>query len=117
MEPLVRRPLQARSRQTLAAIVSAAEELLAGQPFDAVSVADIVRRAGCTTGSFYARFASKEALLPYLYDKYDEALGRRLEALAADESLEHAPLEDTVRRLLGETVASFAGRVHLMREI
>ena len=67
-------PRQDRSRATLAAIVQAAETLLDERPFQDVSVADIIARAGCTTGSFYARFASKDALIPYLYEKYDEAL-------------------------------------------
>lgn len=35
---------------------------------------DIARRAGRPVGSFYARFASKDALLPYLYQRYHEGL-------------------------------------------
>ena len=52
----------------------AAEELLRTRPFEEISVQDIVRRAGRPVGSFYARFASREALLPFLYQRYDESL-------------------------------------------
>lgn len=113
----LRRPLQARSRQTLAAIVDAAEALLQVRGFDEVSIADIVGRAGCTTGSFYARFASKEALLPYLYEKYDAQLSDELEGLASGEEWERLTLEETVRRLVEHTVGAYGERLHLMREI
>lgn len=116
METLVRAPVQHRSRQTLAAIVDAAEALLAERPFAEVAVADIVRRAGCTTGSFYARFSGKEALIPYLYEKYDADLTQRLSS-SADLAWETWTLEEALGRLITETVASYGGRIHLMREI
>jgi AcrR family transcriptional regulator len=52
----------------------AAEALLRTRPFEEIGVQDIVRRAGRPTGSFYARFASKEALLPLLYQRYHDGL-------------------------------------------
>ena len=58
----------------------AAEALLRTRPFEEIGIQDIVRRAGRPTGSFYARFASKEALLPLLYQRYHDGL----EALVAD---------------------------------
>jgi AcrR family transcriptional regulator len=57
----------------------AAEALLKTRPFEEIGVQDIVRRAGRPIGSFYARFGSKEALLPLLYQRYHEGL----EALVA----------------------------------
>jgi AcrR family transcriptional regulator len=75
-------PSQARAQQTLDRIVAAAERLLRNKSFEELTIADIVREAGTTTGSFYARFGSKEALLPYLYEIYDargaEAVGKSL---------------------------------------
>lgn len=75
-------PSQARAKRTLDQIVAAAERLLRSRSFEELTVADLVREAGTTTGSFYARFASKEALLPYLYEIYDargaEAIGRSM---------------------------------------
>jgi AcrR family transcriptional regulator len=52
----------------------AAELLLREKPFEEISVQEIVVRSGRPVGSFYARFGSKEALLPHLYERYDRTL-------------------------------------------
>ena len=59
-------PRQQRSAATLDRIVRAAQDLLAQRGYEAVTVDDIVARAGSSKGSFYHRFADKEALLAYL---------------------------------------------------
>lgn len=67
-------PLQARARESVDAFAAAAERLLKDQPFEKIRVQEIARLAGRTTGAFYARFSSKDGLLPYLYGRYDEGL-------------------------------------------
>src|SRR5215471_6312167 len=67
-------PAQQRGRDTAERFAIATEELLRTQPFEEISIRDIVRRARRPIGSFYARFASKEALLPFLYQRYHEGL-------------------------------------------
>jgi AcrR family transcriptional regulator len=57
---------QARSRRTAERIVAAALARLERQTFEQMTVADIAREAGISVGGFYARFASKEALLEHL---------------------------------------------------
>lgn len=52
-----------QARQTEQAILNAAMELSRAQPFDKVSVRDICRQAGITTGAFYHHFKSKEEML------------------------------------------------------
>ena len=66
--------IQARSRETVERFALAAEALLRTRPFEEIGVQDIARRAGRPIGSFYARFGSKEALLPLLYQRYHEGL-------------------------------------------
>ena len=117
MTTLHHAPRQDRSRATLAAIVKATEDLLGERPFAEVSIAQIVAAAGCTTGSFYARFESKEALLPYLYEKYDAALHARFEAIGAAYDWAAMSLRQTVETLVAVTVQSYGERPHLMREI
>jgi AcrR family transcriptional regulator len=68
------RPVQDRSRETIDRFAAAAEELLRTRPFEEISIQDITSRAGRPIGSFYARFSSKQALLPYLYERYHEGL-------------------------------------------
>ena len=67
-------PAQQRSRETMDRFAEAAEELLKEKRFEEISIQDIVRLSGRPIGSFYARFGSKEALLPLLYDRYHETL-------------------------------------------
>lgn len=62
----VRAPKQRRSRQTLQRIARAALDLVAEGGVEATTVNAIVRRAGSSVGSFYARFDGKQELLVYL---------------------------------------------------
>jgi AcrR family transcriptional regulator len=55
-------PQQARSRATLERLLAATQGLLAEKRFEEATVAEIVRRADSSVGSFYARFPDKEAL-------------------------------------------------------
>jgi AcrR family transcriptional regulator len=62
-KPLVSPARQQRSRDTHDNIVQAFRALLASEPFEKISVAQIAKRAGSSVGGVYARFASKDALL------------------------------------------------------
>ena len=68
-------PLQERSARTLERIVEAAEELLRTRPFESVTIREIVQKADCPIASFYARFRSKDDLLPHLYESYNKRVG------------------------------------------
>ena len=65
----LRRPLptkQDRSRKTRDALMAATWKLLQSQPWQALSINDIVKLAGSSVGAFYSRFTDKEALLEAL---------------------------------------------------
>jgi AcrR family transcriptional regulator len=64
--PLVRAPLQERSRKTLERILAAGWMLLEEGGPDALTVQAITRRARTSVGSFYARFQGKDDLLSYM---------------------------------------------------
>lgn len=66
MPSTFRPPQQQRSAATLDRIVRAAEELFAERGYETTTVDDIVARAGSSKGSFYHRFADKDALLAYV---------------------------------------------------
>src|SRR5262245_53720095 len=65
---------QARSQKTLDRFLQATREILCEKEFAEITVAEIVQRAGSSCGAFYARFPSKEALLPALYDASSRSL-------------------------------------------
>ncbi len=66
-------PLQQRSRRTLNAISEAAKRLLQKHTFAELTIEQIIKDAGSSTGSFYARFKGKRALLHHLHEEYAEA--------------------------------------------
>src|SRR5215211_2258838 len=115
--PRVQPPLQDRSRRTLDSIGRAVEELLATRSFDDISVADIVRQARCSVGSFYARFTGKEDLLPYLYQRYDADLRPRMQARIASMPLQHLSFRETVGLVADQTVDMYLERRHLLRAV
>jgi AcrR family transcriptional regulator len=59
----VRPAKQARSRRTRRRLLAAGRALLKSADFDAVTIADLARRARCSVGSFYARFEDKDSFL------------------------------------------------------
>ncbi len=68
--PLKHEPRQERSRKSAESILNAVETLLElGRNFEDVSITEITALAGTTTGGFYARFASKHAVLITLYQE------------------------------------------------
>lgn len=111
----VRKPVQERSRETLERIVLATEALLERCPFDEIGVAQIVRRARCSTGSFYARFSGKDALLPLLYARYAADLRPRMLARAAQPA--PSGLREAADLVAGTTVDMYAERIHLLRAV
>ncbi|HVF41283.1 MAG TPA: TetR/AcrR family transcriptional regulator [Gemmatimonadaceae bacterium] len=117
LSAFVQAPLQDRSRQTLEKIAKATEELLATRAFNDISVADIVRRSRCSTGSFYARFATKDDVLPYLYERYDADLKPRVQRRIAAVDWENLLLRDTVELVVKHTVDMYVERRHLLRAV
>ncbi len=99
-------PLQARSREKLERVLTAAEELLEEHLFEQLSMTAVAERAGVAVGTIYTRFASKEDLLPALFERHQRAVGPRLASLLS--KLDATPeLKERVRALV-----RFAVRYH-----
>jgi AcrR family transcriptional regulator len=71
-------PVQIRSLETENRIIAATEELLREKPLEQITIREIVRKAKCPIASFYARFSSKDELLPRLYDRYNSGIQQRM---------------------------------------
>lgn len=107
-------PKQARSRRSTERMLRAAESLLRRQSFEEISIAQIVRRAKTSVGSFYARFGNKEGMLPLLYERYDAGLAARFEPTRFLRKLPASPPAARVRRLMQEHVRAFRDRRWLL---
>jgi AcrR family transcriptional regulator len=75
---VIQAPKQERSRRTFSNLLDATRELLATSNFDDIPVSDITGRAGVSTGSFYARFPDKIALLLALQERSLTEIRERL---------------------------------------
>jgi AcrR family transcriptional regulator len=65
----VKPPQQERSQKTLQRVLDAAEAVIVENGLAALTVSEVVRRAGSSVGAFYARFPDKNALLSTLHDR------------------------------------------------
>ncbi len=97
-EAPARSPKQHRSRRTLQRIARAALELIAQNGVEGTTVGAIVRRAGSSVGSFYARFDGKSDLLLYLDEHIWETVEQQWSEALAD-GLPDRPIDQLVRGL------------------
>ena len=110
-------PAQQRGRETLERFAEATEELLRERAFEDISVQEIVRRAGRPIGSFYARFGSKEALLPFLYQRYHESLESLVEKRFTGPAWQGLGFAETVAAVVDAMIAPYTERRWLIRAL
>ena len=110
----VKLPRQARSRDKLERFLAAAERLINERGFQATSVPDIAREAGCSVGLFYTRFRDKQELLRYLFEHYlGEAVATARAVLQPDAFLD-VPAADLVRQAIAGVVRIHRARAGLV---
>jgi len=108
-------PVQERARDSVERFARAAETLLREKPFEAIGVQELARLAGKTTGAFYARFSSKDGLLPYLYDRYDRNLESLVRRRLGGVDWAALPFERAVSTLVGVLIGLYAERRWFLR--
>jgi AcrR family transcriptional regulator len=113
----VRPPRQKRSERTLHRLLDAAERLLDRKTFDELTVQDVVKAAKSSVGSFYARFADKEALLAALYDRHQEEVGATVSAAVDRERWRGTPLPEIVREIVRFTLRLYRSHRGLLRAL
>lgn len=66
----VRLPRQPRSQASFERMIAAAHDLIGESGLEAATVQGILRRSGVGSGTFYARFDGRDALLTYLAHRF-----------------------------------------------
>lgn len=89
-----KQPRQARSRQTVDAILTAAARVLVKEGYERATTNRIAEVAGVSIGSLYEFFPSKDALFAALRQRHFDALSGVLAEMA---ELRALPLRDAVR--------------------
>jgi AcrR family transcriptional regulator len=110
----VARPKQARSAETLARILDAAEALIADKGLADASIPEIVRRAHSSVGGFYARFKDKNELLRALEERFFLEMVEKLDALAEPGQWERAGVPEIVAACVAELVGTVRERHNLL---
>lgn len=110
-------PKQARSQKSLQRMLDATERLLASQPFEHITIAEIVRESKTSTGVFYSRFESKESLLHALYDRYSETLREQLEDALKQIDEESNSLQELSKAIVSLIVQAYRKSRWLMRAL
>jgi AcrR family transcriptional regulator len=115
--PRITPPQQERSARTLERIVEATEDLLRTKSLEQITIREIVRRAKCPIASFYARFRSKDDLLPHLYERYDARIGPSVQAKLTAVDFDTLDLGKAVEMCVDLIIDSYRRDKWLMREV
>jgi AcrR family transcriptional regulator len=110
-----RNPTQARARETIAAILEAAAQILERGGREALGTNRIAERAGVSIGSLYQYFADKDAILLALARR---ELGKGQDVvLAALAQTPNLDAEQRARLVIRALVAAFGSRHRLRRHL
>jgi AcrR family transcriptional regulator len=110
-----RRPRQARSQATAAAILGAAARVFAAHGYAAGTTNRIAERAGVSVGSLYEYWPNKDAILTALIERHLEEARAVLVPLVTDARGGGRSLADLVRGLVEAMVALHAHEPALHR--
>lgn len=72
MHPEIIEPTHRKGRESQDRIVNATLALIETTPFDQLTIASIMKQAGMAVGTFYRRFKTKEGVLPFVFNAYDD---------------------------------------------
>jgi len=109
-----KRPMQARSRATVDALIDAAARILVDGGYGEFSTNRVAACAGVSVGSLYQYFPNKESLLAELRSRHVAQIEHGLGIAMA--SMRDAPLPEVVAALIEATVAAhlIAPELHRM---
>jgi AcrR family transcriptional regulator len=110
-------PRQPRSEATLRKVLGATNRLLERMHFEDITIGQILELSGVSAGSFYARFHSKEDVLPHLYAEYSADLAGRMAGHTDRSRWAGQPLAARVRGLTKMAVSAYRERRGLLRAV
>ena len=110
-----KRPIQARARQTVEAVLEAAAQVFEAQGYARGTTNRIAERAGVSVGSLYQYFPNKDAILVALLQQHVEEAVAFLTAKLAEAVQDPPPLEQLLQQIVTATVQLHSQRPGLHR--
>lgn len=110
-------PQQERSEETLQKVLRATEHLLGRMHFEDITIGQILELSDVSVGSFYARFHSKEDVLPHLYAAYSEKMKVRMAAASTPANWAGKKLAARIREMMHLAVAAYREERGLLRAV
>jgi AcrR family transcriptional regulator len=107
-EPLIRPPLQRRSRESLERVLDAGFKVLQERGLDGFTLQEVSERSGVSIGSIYARVPGKEALIMAIYERataWAEEEDDGLRAIAEEDLAPRERIEAIVAYLANDLLA------------
>ncbi len=115
---LIHAPKQSRSQETQEKLLHALEDLLAEKFFEQITIRGLAERAGVASGTIYRRFKDKEALLPVLYERFDQRLTAWADSFWDDFSLDaETDLWSRVRHLVLKHLVFYQEQKPILRTL
>jgi AcrR family transcriptional regulator len=93
-----KQPIQARSRQTVAAILQATAQVLMTNGYDGTTTNLVAEKAGVSIGSLYEYFPNKESLVAALASVHIAELMARVDAVL------NMPIDETLRAVVAALI-------------
>lgn len=102
----IKKPVQSRSKKTHNDLLDALEHLLREKPITTLTVAEISREAGLTTGAIYRRFKDKQALLQAAFVRFLEKVEQDIQTSSNEFEQENDEdiLKFVITKLLYDTL-------------
>jgi AcrR family transcriptional regulator len=108
-------PPSARAVATRAALLDAGERLLGSGGFEAATSTAVAAEAGVSTGTFYAYFDDKHALLAALFAARLDDLVHRVAAVLTADNLLDLGLDATLQRAVDLVVEGYRAHAGILR--
>lgn len=96
----VKAPCQQRSRDSLERILRSAEALIRSKGYEALTIAEVVRRSRTSIGTLYARFPDKTALLYAVHERVLDREEEKFRERLAEIDWDTLSLEESIRQLM-----------------
>ena len=114
--PAIHQPLQQRSRATANKVLDALDALLREKPLDAIGIQELVRAAGVSVSSIYARFRDKHAMVLALHERVVAQLTAEMQALA-EQDFSSWDLAVITHHVIGYYLAFARRHQHIYRAV